>query len=91
MLLVDGIPAGIAFGWARQLDVPEDCSFTLDGIAVKEQYRRRGLGSLLLKKFESCASGYGFNRIGVGSAEGCAEEFYIRNGYAPKEYKVFGE
>lgn len=81
--------AGVAFGWPRELDASGDPSFTLDGIAVKEPYQRKGYGRLLLLAFESAAEEYGYPVVSVGSAGGYVEKFYLHNGYIPKEYKIW--
>lgn len=82
---------GVAFGWPRSLDVPGDNSFTLDGIAIKEEFQKNGYGKLLLDEFEKNVKEYGFSLIGVGSAGGYVEKFYMKNGYIPKMYKVYEE
>lgn len=63
---------------------------TLQGIAVDlnaaHGYARRGIGSALLRHFESQAADLGFLGVGVGSAEDLkVEHFYLRNGYVPIE------
>lgn len=83
--------AGVAFGWPRELDAPGDSSFTLDGIAVREPYQRKGYGRLLLRAFESAADEYGYPAVSVGSAGGYVEKFYLDNGYIPREYKICTE
>lgn len=85
---VNGEVIGAAFGWERRIAVPEDDSFCLDGIAVKEQFHRMGIGRKMLKIFESAAAEYGCDSVSVGSAGGYVERFYISCGYVPKEYKL---
>lgn len=87
-LAAGGELAGVAFGWPRKLDAPEDSSFTLDGIAVKETLQRNGYGKILLGAFEKAAKEYGYSCISVGSAGGYVEKFYIDNGFVPIEYKI---
>lgn len=80
---------GVCFGWARKLDAPEDRSFVLDGIAVRQDFRKKGYGKILLDAFEKAAMGYGYSLISVGSAGGYVEKFYMNCGFIPKEYKVW--
>lgn len=80
---------GICFGWARGLDVSEDRSFVLDGIAVRSDFQKNGYGKVLLAAFEKAALGYGYSLISVGSAGGYVEKFYMDCGFVPKEYKVW--
>lgn len=88
-LVTEGELAGVAFGWPRELDAPEDKSFSLNGIAVREPYQRNGYGRLLLDAFLSAAKGYGYSLVSVGSAGGYVETFYIENGFMPIEYKIY--
>ncbi|MCI9322190.1 MAG: GNAT family N-acetyltransferase [Lachnospiraceae bacterium] len=88
-LAIEAELAGVAFGWPRELDAPGDSSFTLDGIAVREPYQRKGYGRLLLRAFESAAGEYGYPAVSVGSAGGYVEKFYLDNGYIPREYKIW--
>lgn len=80
---------GVAFGWDRKLEHPEDNSFVLDGIAIKYEYEKRGYGKALLKAFEEAAGSYGASVVSLGSAGGYVEKFYMDCGYIPKEYKVW--
>lgn len=80
---------GVCFGWARNLDVREDRSFVLDGIAVMSNFQKNGYGKVLLAAFEKAAAGYGYSLISVGSAGGYVEKFYMDCGFIPKEYKVW--
>ncbi|MGN0666132.1 MAG: GNAT family N-acetyltransferase [Huintestinicola sp.] len=79
---------GVAYGWHRKIEHPDDDSFVLDGIAVKNDYRRKGYGRQLLSAFEKAAVSYGASTISIGSAGGYVEKFYISCGYMPKEYKI---
>lgn len=88
-LVLDGEVIGVCFGWGRRLDVPEDPSFVLDGIAVREDYQKMGCGKRLLGAFEKAAADYGYPTVSVGSAGGYVEKFYIDCGFTPKEYKVW--
>lgn len=80
---------GACFGWPRGLDVPENRSFVLDGIAVMSDFQKNGYGKILMAAFEKAAFGYGYSLISVGSAGGYVEKFYMDCGYIPKEYKVW--
>ncbi len=88
-LTVDDQVIGAAYGWPRRLFVPEDPSFTLDGIVVHWDYQRRGYGRQLLCALENAAKMYGCPAVSVGSAGGYAEDFYLGCGYFPKEYKYY--
>ena len=79
---------GIAFGWMRPGAEDE---FSLDGIAVPVPFQRRGVGSLLLAAFERSAVLYGARVVSVGSAEGGAERFYLRNGYRPVRFRAMAD
>lgn len=85
----EGDVIGVCYGWARKLDVREDRSFVLDGIAIKSDFQKNGYGKILLDAFEKVVSGYGYYLISVGSAGGYVEKFYIDCGFIPKEYKVW--
>ena len=89
VLELDGEIIGICFGWARGLDISENNSFVLDGIAVKSDFQRNGYGRILLAAFEKAATRYGYSMISVGSAGGYVEKFYMNCGFTPKEYKVW--
>lgn len=92
VVLMDGSRIiGVAFGWPRKLDAPTDPSFCLDGIAVSEEYQKKGYGSKLLIAFERAAQLYGYCVVSVGSAGGYVEQYYIGNGYVPRMYKVYTE
>lgn len=88
-LISGGEVIGICFGWARKHDAPSDSSFSLDGIAVKAPFQKKGYGKILLGEFERAAEEYGFDTVSVGSAGGYVEKFYIECGFIPKEYKVW--
>jgi len=80
---------GVCFGWPRKLDAPEDTSFTLDGLAVTARYARKGIGKILLKKFEDSVQMQNYPSISVGSADGYVEDFYLSAGFIPTEYKIW--
>lgn len=56
----------------------------LAGIAVAPAHRRRGIGTALLSAFEDRAAALGFQQIGLGSAGGYVDKFYVENGYSPE-------
>lgn len=85
----EGQVIGVAFGWPRRFDAPQDPSFELKGIAITWDDWRKGYGRRLLAAFEQAARGYGAACVSLGSAEGFVEEFYLDCGYSPKEYKVW--
>ena len=88
-LLLDNTVIGVAFGWHRKLQVPEDDSFVLNGIAVRHDKQRKGYGQQLLQAFEQAAKEYGALSVSLGSGGGYVEKFYINCGYTPTEYKVW--
>lgn len=90
-LMMDDQLIGVAFGWPRKYFAPEDPSFTLDGIAIKEKYWRKGYGKILLSAFVESAHSYGAPSVSVGSAGGYVEHFYMTCGFIPKEYKAWVE
>ncbi len=52
--------------FGRKLQVPKDDSFVLNGIAVREEYHRKGYGTLLLQAFEETAKEYGATEVSLG-------------------------
>ena len=80
---------GVAFGWHRKLNFPEDDSFVLNGIAVRHDKQRNGYGKRLLLAFEQAVKAYGAPSVSLGSARGYVEQFYLACGYTPTEYKVW--
>ncbi len=90
-LLMDNEVIGVAFGWFRSMEVPEDDSFTLNGIAVRYDYQKKTYGKKLLRAFEEAALEYGATEVSLGSADGYVEKFYIDCGYVPTEYKFWTE
>ena len=89
VLLQEDEVIGVAFGWHRKLQVPEDDSFVLNGIALRYDHQRKGYGKQLLYAFEQAAKEYGAPAVSLGSAGGYVEKFYIDCGYIPTEYKVW--
>lgn len=61
---------GAVFGWSRKIEFSEDESFALDGIAVRYDCQKNGIGSRLLERFEKAAESYGAETVSVGSAGG---------------------
>lgn len=82
---------GAVFGWSRSVEFPDDKSFALDGIAVRYDCQKNGIGSRLLEYFEKAAEQYGAKSVSVGSAGGYVENFYINRGYIPRCYKLWIE
>lgn len=56
----------------------------LKGIGVVEGRRREGIGASLLAALESAVVASGFERLGLGSAGGYVDEFYLACGYEPE-------
>ena len=81
---------GIAFGWPREAALPQK-EYCLDGIAVRYDHWRKGIGSMLLAAFEEGMQKYGYRKLSVGSAEGFAEKFYLKNGFVPKCFKTYAD
>lgn len=79
---------GVIFGWENPALMQEEL-FVLQGIAIDWDHKANGLGGILLKHWEKKASDHGYRTIGVGSADGYVEGFYLKNGYLPKQYKAF--
>lgn len=52
---------------------------------VKEDYRKKGLGTILLEEVERVGKGYGSHLAHVDTFDFQAKDFYIKNGYT-----VFG-
>lgn len=80
---------GAVFGWSREIEFPDDKSFALDGIAVRYDRQKNGIGSRLLERFEKAAEQYGAKSVSVGSAGGYVEKFYTDRGYIPQCYKLW--
>jgi Predicted acetyltransferase len=79
--------AGIIYGEPSRR-IEQD--YLLQGVAVNLDttlgLARRGIGSLLMRKFETAARQAGARVIGVGSADDLkVEQFYLKNGYHPTE------
>jgi GNAT superfamily N-acetyltransferase len=60
----------------------------LRGIAVDAAWAGRGIGSRLLERFEVAVRREGYTRIGLGSAHGYVERFYLAHGYEQTELMV---
>jgi GNAT superfamily N-acetyltransferase len=67
---------GITFGYVKKKTV------LLGEMAVSNKYRAKGIGSKMLKFFESNVKKLGKNKISLG-ARGPAEKFYLKNSYKP--------
>ena len=83
---INGKLIGCCFGFASGAT-----SFTLEGIAIIEPYHAQGRGGRLLDFFEKRVRELGFESIGLGSAGGYVEKFYIKNGYRPTCLKILVE
>jgi GNAT superfamily N-acetyltransferase len=66
-------------------------SFSLEGIAVVHPYHAHGRGGKLLAFFEKSVVALGYFHIGLGSAGGYVERFYMKNGYRPTALKILVE
>ena len=63
--------------------------YFIRGIAVKQRYWRKGIGSRLLKQIETQAREEGIKKITVGVAPiEWVEKFYMKNGYKPYLFLV---
>jgi GNAT superfamily N-acetyltransferase len=82
-LTIDGTIAGVAFGHPDG-----EGGATLEGITVDDEHTGRGLGSLLLARFEQAAADTGYRNVNLGSGGGYVEHFYLKNGYRQTEYMV---
>jgi ribosomal protein S18 acetylase RimI-like enzyme len=78
-----GALVGFALGRPRT-----GSSVELVGIAVDDEYTRRGIGSRLLGDFEGAVADLGYDRVSLGSAGGYVDEFYVSNGYYPESILV---
>jgi GNAT superfamily N-acetyltransferase len=83
VLSIDSAVAGVAFGHPDG-----DVGVTLEGIAVVGPHAARGLGSMLLTRFEQAAANAGHSKVSLGSGPGYVEHFYLKNGYQQAEYMV---
>jgi len=82
-LRVGGIVTGVAFGRPDG-----EGGATLEGITVDDAHSARGIGSLLLARFERAAAKAGYSSVSLGSGGGYVEHFYVKNGYRQTEYMV---
>ncbi|SFS72856.1 GNAT family N-acetyltransferase [Paenibacillus sp. BC26] len=83
---------GICYGSPSKRN---DAVINLNGIAVNlddsKPYARVGLGTNMLRFFETAVKKRSYQTIGVGSAaDPKVEAFYIKNGFNPKELVVKG-
>lgn len=53
----------------------------INTLFVKEPYRRKGIGSMLLKKVESKAKELGLNTIRLDTFDWQGKDFYLSEGY----------
>ena len=82
---------GICFGWPLTEQFPEEKGdISLQGIAVRNEFAAKGLGSKLLAFWEEQVAKRSERSVSVGSAPGYVEHFYQKNGYKPIEYLLYG-
>ncbi len=80
---------GVCYGWPFREDRPgAPDKLVLQGIAVISDYNGRGYGSRLLQFWEQQALRSGRWTVGVGSAGGYVDRFYLKNGYRPVQYMI---
>lgn len=77
---------GVAYGAVNSTE-----SFRLIGIAIVDPYRGQGRGSRLLQTLEKKAYDKGYRHISLGSADGYAERFYLKNGYSIESLKILSD
>ncbi|GMA60394.1 N-acetyltransferase [Alicyclobacillus fastidiosus] len=83
---------GICYGHPSKKD---ESVITLQGIAVDlnetKGYARVGIGSRMIRVFESAVKTRGYRKIAVGSADDpTVEKFYLKNGFKPTELVAKG-
>ncbi|MEF8853591.1 MAG: GNAT family N-acetyltransferase [Haloarculaceae archaeon] len=71
----DDYPVGTA-----RVRTPDDGVGKVERVAVREQYRRRGVGEAIMKRIESWANDRGFDRLKL-HAQTRVEGFYADLGY----------
>ncbi|MEM7129055.1 MAG: GNAT family N-acetyltransferase [Chloroflexota bacterium] len=82
---------GISFGWPLAEQFPEEKDeISLQGIVVRHDFAAQGLGSKLLAFWEEQVAKRSERFIGVGSAPGYVERFYLKHGYKPIQYLLYG-
>ncbi|WP_152393609.1 GNAT family N-acetyltransferase [Paenibacillus guangzhouensis] len=57
----------------------------IDALWVREDYRKKGLGSRLLREIENAVKAYGCHLIHVDTFDFQAKDFYVKHGY-----EIFG-
>ena len=60
----------------------------LGGIAVVEEFARKGYGSQLLRFFDQQAERAGYGTVSVGAAGGYVDHFYMENDYEPVAFMI---
>jgi GNAT superfamily N-acetyltransferase len=78
---------GICYGATGQGHVTSG-TVILQGIAVVDGFSRAGRGSQLLQTFETQVRRRGCHTVSLGSAGGCVDQFYQKNGYRPTGYMI---
>lgn len=61
---------------------PTKNELELESLYIEEDYRSKGIGSLLLSLFDKYFESVGINSIGGVALSTRASDFYIKNGYA---------
>lgn len=84
-----GVIVGTCLLVANELDAMHDVSPWLAGLVVAESHRSLGIGAALVRAIETCASGFGFERLYLYTGE--AEGFYERLGWSVIDRFMWGE
>lgn len=79
----NGEVVGVCFGYPR-----ENGRASLQGIAIRSDEAKSGLGSKLLNLFEKQVKEASCESISLGSAEGYVEHFYLKNKYEPTQMMI---
>jgi GNAT superfamily N-acetyltransferase len=74
---------GICYGWPEYIHRSDTLYMTLVIISMAPEYRRKGLGKLLIKTWEEQVKKRGPWLIGLGAGPAL---FYVKMGYTPIEY-----
>jgi GNAT superfamily N-acetyltransferase len=74
---------GICYGWPEYIHRYDKLEMNLVIISMVPEYRRKGLGKVLIKSWEDQVKKRGHWMIGLGSG---ADMFYVKTGYTPIEH-----
>jgi N-acetylglutamate synthase-like GNAT family acetyltransferase len=80
---LDGEIVGAVVGYGPREGPQDQFSVLVKGLGVKEDYRGRGVGRLLLQQFEQRAAAIGAVEVHLGAVP-AARGFYARLGYNGK-------